>query len=146
MVGAGSTSGTGSGNNKAWVVLLTRSNYLAATILLDYSLKRVKSRYPLHVLITPSLPKSSVKALQDAGCDIIKVDVLRPQVEVSVVAARFTDTWDKLRAFGLEGFEVCFRFCSDGGSLTFTFTARVYARCRHAGAAEYGQSAGNGSA
>jgi hypothetical protein len=95
-----------SGSEKAWVVLLTRSNYLAATILLDYSLKRVKSKYPLYVLITPSLPESSVQALKDAGCKIINVDVLRPQVEVSVVAARFADTWDKLRAFGLSGFDV----------------------------------------
>ena len=102
------TTSNGSSNDgqKAWVVLLTRSNYLAATILLDYSLKRVKSKYPLHVLVTPTLPQSSVQALKDAGCKIINVDVLRPQVEVSVVAARFTDTWDKLRAFGLEGFEV----------------------------------------
>jgi len=90
---------------KAWVVLLTRSNYLAATILLHYSLQRLKSKYPLYVLVTPTLPQSSKQALKDAGCPLIEVDVLRPQVEVSVVAERFADTWDKLRAFGLEGFD-----------------------------------------
>lgn len=91
---------------KAWVVLLTRSNYLGATILLDYSLKKVKSKYPLHVMITPALPASSVQALKYAGCNIIEVQELRPQIKVSVVAERFVDTWDKLRVFGLEGFEV----------------------------------------
>lgn len=91
---------------KAWVVLLTRSNYLAATVLLHYSLRRVESKYPLHVLVTPTLPESAKQTLEDAGCSLINVDVLRPQVEVSVVAERFADTWDKLRAFGLEGFDV----------------------------------------
>ena len=88
------------------MILLTRPTYLAATILCAYSLKRVKSKYSLHVLVTPTLPDSSVQALMNAGCSIIKVDPLRPGVEVSVVAARFSDTWDKLRAFGLEGFDV----------------------------------------
>lgn len=98
--------GNGSKERKAWVVLLTRSNYLAATILLHYSLQRVKSKYPLYVLVTPTLPQPAVQALKDAGCEIINVEVLRPQIEVSVVAERFADTWDKLRAFGLDGFDV----------------------------------------
>lgn len=98
---ASSTSG-----EKAWVVLLTKSNYLAGSILLAYSLKRIKSKYPLYVLVTPTLPASSKQALIDADIKIIDIEVLRPQIEVSVVASRFTDTWDKLRAFGLEGFEV----------------------------------------
>lgn len=94
------------GDRKAWVVILTGSSYLAATILLDYSLKRVKSKYPLHVLVTPALPDSSREALKNAGCSIIEIEPLKPKMEVSIVAARFADTWTKLRAFGLEGFEV----------------------------------------
>ena len=93
-------------SRKAWVVVLTRSSYLAATVLLAYSLRRVKSRYPLHVLATPALDAKARKTLNDTGVSIIEIDELRPKVEVSVVAARFVDTWDKLRVFGLEGFEV----------------------------------------
>ena len=93
-------------SKKAWVVLLTRASYLPATILLDYSLKRVKSKYDLYVLVTPTLPDSSAQTLQSAGCKIIAIEALRPQVSISVVAERFVDTWDKLRAFGLEGFDV----------------------------------------
>lgn len=94
------------GKELAWVVILTRSNYLAATILLDYSLKKVNSKYKLYVLVTRSLPEEAREALKSAGCNMIEIEELRPKIEVSVVAARFTDTWDKLRAFGLEGFEV----------------------------------------
>lgn len=94
------------GKELAWVVILTRSNYLAATILLDYSLKKVQSKYKLYVLITRSLPEEAREALKNAGCNMIEIEELRPKIQVSIVAARFTDTWDKLRAFGLEGFEV----------------------------------------
>jgi hypothetical protein len=100
------------GKEVAWVVILTRSNYLAATILLDYSLKKVKSKYKLYVLVTRSLPEEAREALRNAGCNIIEIEELRPKIEVSVVASRFTDTWDKLRAFGLEGLEVSFSSCS----------------------------------
>lgn len=101
------------GDRKAWVVILTRSSYLAATVLLEYSLRRAKSKYPLYVLVTPSLPKDSRNTLDEAGCNVIEIDELRPKIEVSVVAARFVDTWDKLRAFGLEGFQVSRIHCVD---------------------------------
>lgn len=96
----------GSKDSKAWVVILTRSSYLPATILLDYSLKRVKSKFQLHVLVTPSLAQSSVQALKEAGCSIIEIEPLKPDFKVSLIATRFEDTWTKLRAFGLQGFEV----------------------------------------
>lgn len=90
----------------AWATLLTRSSYLPGVILLAYSLQRVKSAYPLIVLVTSSLPSESVHALKDLNLKIQYVEPLRPKMQVSIVAERFADTWDKLRVFGLEGYEV----------------------------------------
>jgi inositol 3-alpha-galactosyltransferase len=87
---------------RAWVTLLTRSSYLPGVLLLHYSLLRVKSAYPLIVLVTPSLSVSSVAALRTLNIIVEEVQPLRPLVPVHIVAERFADTWDKLRAFGLD--------------------------------------------
>jgi hypothetical protein len=90
------------GSRRAWVTLLTRPSYLPGVLVLHYSLQRVKSAYPLIVLITPTLPSSSVAAMRALGIQVEQVEPLRPLVPVSIVAERFADTWDKLRAFGLD--------------------------------------------
>jgi inositol 3-alpha-galactosyltransferase len=90
----------------AWATLLTRPSYLPGALLLAHSLRRVRSAYPLVVLATPSLPASAVAALTQLGVEVQHVAPLRPAMPVSVVAERFADTWDKLRAFGMEGYEV----------------------------------------
>jgi inositol 3-alpha-galactosyltransferase len=90
---------------RAWVTLLTRASYLPGVLLLHYSLQRVRSIYPLVVLATPSLEPSAIAALRALSIEIIEVAPLRPAVPVSLIAERFADTWDKLRALGLPGYE-----------------------------------------
>lgn len=95
---------------RAWVTLLTRSSYLPGVILLAHSLRRVKSAYPLIVLVTESLSPDSMTALKEIELEVRRVEPLRPKTTVSVVAERFADTWDKLRVFGLEGYEVSYTY------------------------------------
>ncbi|KAI4120947.1 MAG: hypothetical protein LQ338_006656 [Usnochroma carphineum] len=100
---------------RAWVTLLTRSSYLPGVITLAYSLSIHQTRYPLIVLITPSLPNSSLRALQleshyNPLLKIHPVDPLLPPNQTTgsaSVASRFEDTWTKLRAFQLVSYDTC---------------------------------------
>ncbi|KIV99413.1 hypothetical protein, variant [Verruconis gallopava] len=66
---------------KAWASLVTKSSYLPGLFTLDYSLKRVGSKFPLIALYTDALPKDGHQALD------------------------IRDTWTKLSVFGISGFE-----------------------------------------
>lgn len=90
---------------RAWVTLLTRASYLPGVLLLHYSLQRVKSAYPLVVIATPSLESSAIDALRALAIDVVPIEPLLPLVPVTVIAERFQDTWSKLRACGLPGYE-----------------------------------------
>ena len=97
---------------RAWVTLLTRPSYLPGVITLAYSLRTHSTAYPLVVLITPSLPESCVRALEleahhNPLLTVHPVEPLLPTGPVTLIAARFEDTWTKLRAFELTSYEAC---------------------------------------
>ena len=97
---------------RAWVTLLTRSSYLPGVITLAYTLRQHITQYPLIVLITPSLPQSALRALEleakfNDQIIIKRVEPLLPSGSVTLIAARFEDTWTKLRAFELIPYETC---------------------------------------
>ncbi|KAG5648093.1 hypothetical protein DXG03_007128 [Asterophora parasitica] len=84
----------------AYVTLLTKTSYLAGTLVLDYGLRAVNSEYPLVVMVTPSLPKDARDVLQKRGILTREVDTLEPETGAHTLAAhdaRFADTWTKLR-------------------------------------------------
>jgi len=45
---------------KVWATLITTIDYLPGLINLDYSLKRVRSEYPLLVLYTSNFPEKGL--------------------------------------------------------------------------------------
>ena len=99
---------------RCWVTLLTKPSYLPGVIILAYSLSVQKSKYPLVVLVTPSVPNSSLRALklesrQNPLILIQQVELLLPpgNRKLTGVAQRFEDTWTKLRAFELTSYEIC---------------------------------------
>lgn len=101
--------------NRAWVTVLTGPAYLPGTIILADSLRRVESKYPLLVCVTPSVNKTEQNALKAAGCELMVIEPLKPKVKVNIVASRFEDTWTKLAVFGLVLMEVsydCLHFIS----------------------------------
>ena len=98
----------------AWVTLLTRSSYLPGVITLAHSLSTHSTRYSLVVLVTPSLPQSSLHALQleSNHNPLLIIHPIKPLVlpstqKATLIAARFEDTWTKLRAFELTSYETC---------------------------------------
>ena len=94
---------------RAWVTLLTRTSYLPGAVLLAHSLHEHRSAYPLIILYTPSLPSSCLSALRReaslTNTILLAADVLLPKTKVSLIAARFEDTWTKLRVFSLVDYE-----------------------------------------
>ncbi|KAF8539876.1 nucleotide-diphospho-sugar transferase [Trichophaea hybrida] len=89
----------------AWVVLLTRPSYLLGVITLGHSFKKVDSKYPFVVAITPSLLQYAVDALLDSGLQVKNIQPIAPKNRVDVVAERFEDTWTKLTVFGFEEYK-----------------------------------------
>ena len=101
-------------STRAWVTLLTRSSYLPGVITLASSLSTHATAYPLVVLTTPSLPQSCLQALKIESTynPLLKIHPTQPLKlpegrEMTLIAARFEDTWTKLRAFELITYEAC---------------------------------------
>lgn len=105
-------------NSKAWVTLLTQKSYLAGVVLLAHSLHVNQSKYPLLILYTDTLPLDCIQLLTKeaalSNAYLLQVDLLFPRHRESsngsngqvqngnkLIAARFADTWTKLRAFQL---------------------------------------------
>ena len=97
---------------RAWVTLLTRSSYLPGVVTLAHSLRSHSTTYPLIVLVTPSLPQSSLRALEleSKHNPLLTSHSIKPLLPIgntTLIAARFEDTWTKLRAFELTSYETC---------------------------------------
>lgn len=89
-----------SGTSFAYVTLLTRISYLPGVLVLHHGLRAVESKYPLVVMVTPSLPRSARDVLRKQGIKLREVEMLQPEEGVHVLAGhdvRFGDTWTKLR-------------------------------------------------
>ncbi|KAG6820376.1 hypothetical protein H0H93_001347 [Arthromyces matolae] len=92
----------------AYVTLLTKSSYLAGTLVLDYGLRAVHSKYPLVVMVTPSLPLEAREVLTQRGILMREVESLHPRENSHTLAShdeRFADTWTKLRGFELTEYD-----------------------------------------
>jgi hypothetical protein len=84
----------------AYVTLLTATSYLPGTLVLEYSLRLVGSRYPLVVMVTRELPQNARDVLQKRGIKTAEIGYLQPEEGVHSLSsydARFKDTWTKLR-------------------------------------------------
>lgn len=93
---------------RTWVTLLTRASYLPGVVLLAHSLHAHRSKYPLLILVTPSLPSSLLSTLaveaKLANASLLLIQPLSPPPNNkpgTLIASRFEDTWTKLRAFDL---------------------------------------------
>ncbi|EPQ60695.1 nucleotide-diphospho-sugar transferase [Gloeophyllum trabeum ATCC 11539] len=92
----------------AYVSLVTKTEYLPGILVVDHCLKSVGSRYPLVVMVTPTLPEEARNVLARRGIAMREVERLSPRAGSHKLAAhdaRFDDTWTKLRAFSLIEYE-----------------------------------------
>lgn len=93
-------------NSAAWVSLITNMDYLPGLLTLNYSLRKVCSRYPLVALHTDSLPAAAHADLDARHISKKRVSHLSPlaQKDFSEMP-RFYETWTKLTAFSLTEYD-----------------------------------------
>lgn len=85
-----------------WTTLITNTNYLPGLLALDYSLKRVKSAYPLVALYTDTFPAEGHAALDRRNIPKQRVAYLLPTKHKDYSNdPRFYDCWSKLTPFSL---------------------------------------------
>jgi alpha-N-acetylglucosamine transferase len=93
-------------SSKVWATLITNLDYLPGLLVLEYSLRRSKSRYPLVALYTDNFPEEGHRALDQRAILKQRVEYLSPRVPREYKNdPRFNDTWTKLAVFGLVQFE-----------------------------------------
>lgn len=91
---------------KAWITLLTQSDYLLGVRTLNQSLKDTATGYPLVVMVTDQIDAATRAALADEGCLIRDVQPLGPDphIPANYAYARFAEVWTKLCAWQLTEF------------------------------------------
>lgn len=89
-----------------WATLVTNTNYLPGLFTLEYSLRKVGSKYALVVLYTDSFPAEGHAAVNARGLPKQRVPHLLPTLPKEYTNdPRFHDTWTKLTAFSLVEYE-----------------------------------------
>ena len=97
----------------SYVSLLTNDSYVYGIVLLVESMKKVKTRYPLHVLVTDKVSTASLELLKQLGVTYEVVDTISVSEEIheynsklnARLAAIWKDCWTKFRIFDQTQFE-----------------------------------------
>ncbi|PWY79375.1 glycosyl transferase family protein [Aspergillus sclerotioniger CBS 115572] len=99
---------------RVWTTLITNTAYLSGLLTLEYSLRKVGSKYPLVALYTDAFPAEGHAALDARGILKQRVPYLLPSVPKDYVNdVRFYDCWSKLTAFSLVEYERVVQLDSD---------------------------------
>ncbi|KAJ5492649.1 hypothetical protein N7539_001395 [Penicillium diatomitis] len=102
------------GGPRVWTTLITNTNYLSGLLTLDYSLKKVGSKYPLIALYTDAFPAEGHAALDARGILKRHVPYLLPSVSKDYTNdVRFYDCWSKLTPFSLVEYDRVVQLDSD---------------------------------
>ncbi|KAJ5174847.1 uncharacterized protein N7482_000724 [Penicillium canariense] len=102
------------GGSKVWTTLITNTEYLSGLLTLEYSLKKVGSKYPLVALYTDSFPAEGHQALDSRGILKRHVPYLLPSVSKDYTNdVRFYDCWSKLTPFSLTEYDRVVQLDSD---------------------------------
>lgn len=101
-------------NPKIWATLITNDKYMPGLLTLDYSLRKVGTKYPIVALYTDQLSDESIEALLSRKIAMRKIDQLLPAESPELTAdPRFQDCWSKLYIFKLVEFDRIIELDSD---------------------------------
>lgn len=94
-----------SGATKVWTTLLTNRAYFCGLLVLNHSLKKQGTKYPLVVMVTRQVEedKDYMEAFKSAGIATIVVDKVEPKPRDGKVNR---GTWEKLKPWSLTQYEV----------------------------------------
>ncbi|EFW17624.1 hypothetical protein D8B26_000305 [Coccidioides posadasii str. Silveira] len=102
------------GYKKVWTTLITNTDYLPGLLTLEYSLKRVGSKYPLIALYTDSFPAEGHAALDARRIPKRHIPYLLPSAHKDYSNdTRFYDCWSKLAPFSLVEYDRVVQLDSD---------------------------------
>ena len=93
---------------KAYITLLSNKNYLEGVLILNESLKKVNSAYPLYCMLSPNVDNSIQNRLENANVYCIRINksVIENQESVNNDFFSYWNyTFDKLMIWGLTQFE-----------------------------------------
>ena len=111
------TNGTTNGAaalKKAWVTLITNTAYLPGLLVLNHSLQRANTRYPLIALYTDALPIEGHAVLDRRSIPKRRVNTLNPRINRSYGDdPRFKDVWTKLAIYELAEYDLVILLDSD---------------------------------
>ena len=97
----------------SYVSLLTNDTYTYGIVLLVASMKKVKTRYPLHVLVTDKVSTACLELLRQLGVTYEVVDTISVSEEIHEynkalnprLAITWKDCWTKFRIFDQTQFD-----------------------------------------
>ena len=97
----------------SYVSLLTNDSYTYGIVLLVESMKKVDTKYPLHVLVTKKVSTASLELLRQIGVTYEVVDTISVSEEIhnynmslnARLAAIWKDCWTKFRIFDQTQFD-----------------------------------------
>lgn len=99
-------------NNYRYITLLSDDSYIFGVILLQESLKKVNTQYPLEVLVTSNVSKPVLNILEQLDLTYYVTDAIEKPEFVNYnkhIQPRFTKTWalclTKLKIFGMTQFD-----------------------------------------
>ncbi|KAK9465709.1 nucleotide-diphospho-sugar transferase [Lipomyces arxii] len=99
---------------KVWTTLLTNTKYLPGLLALEYSLRKVGTKYPFLVLYTSTLEPEGHEALAKRGIATKEIPYLLPKAHKDYgVEVRFYDCWSKLQPFNLTEYDRVVQLDSD---------------------------------
>ncbi|QGA19877.1 hypothetical protein EYB26_007572 [Talaromyces marneffei] len=99
---------------KVWTTLITNTAYLSGLLTLEYSLRKVGSKYPLVALYTDTFPEEGHAALDARGILKKRVPYLLPSIPKDYTNdMRFYDCWSKLTPFSLVEYDRVVQLDSD---------------------------------
>lgn len=97
-----------------WTTLITNTAYLSGLLTLEYSLRKVGSKYPLVALYTDTFPEEGHAALDARGILKKRVPYLLPSIPKDYTNdTRFYDCWSKLTPFSLVEYDRVVQLDSD---------------------------------
>ncbi|ODQ77290.1 glycosyltransferase family 8 protein [Babjeviella inositovora NRRL Y-12698] len=99
---------------RVWTTLITNTDYLPGLLALDYSLKRVGSKYPLVALYTDTFTEDGHHELDVRQIPKLRIRYLLPTALKDYTNdVRFYDCWSKLQPFLLVQFDMVVQLDSD---------------------------------
>lgn len=99
---------------KVWTTLITNTKYLTGLLTLEYSLRRVGSKYPLVALYTDTFSDEGHAVLDLRGIAKRRIEYLLPKAHKDYSNdTRFYDCWSKLQPFSLFEYERVVQLDSD---------------------------------